>query len=252
MVDCIMFSKRCVPADVQPEAGAPSYYKSERRKQEGFVNRTICSQARLVFLLLALLVLALTACERPLQSREVLEAPSPTPMLAPAVLPTPLPAIPESPAGEVVQPEGEGAAEEVPPDTEAPPGAEAPPATQPEPPPATQPVEPAPTGPVTYVVQAGDTLGRIAQRYNVSVEEIAAANQITNIHRLEVGQTLTIPVGGVTAVPTGETIHVVQRGETLFRIALRYGMTAEELAAHNGLANINLIYPGQELRIPAR
>jgi LysM repeat protein len=252
MVDCIMFSKRYVPADVQLEAGAPSHNKSESTRQEGFVNRTICSQARLVFLLLALLVLALTACERPLQPREVLEAPSPTPVLAPPVLPTPLPGIvSEPPAGEAVPPEGEGAAEEAP-AAETPPGGEAP-ATQPEPPPATQPVEPAPTGPVSYVVQAGDTLGRIAQRYNVSVEEIAAANNITNIHRLEVGQTLTIPVGGATAPPaTGETIHVVQRGETLFRIALRYGLTAEEVAAYNGITNVHLIYPGQEIRIPAR
>jgi LysM repeat protein len=210
------------------------------------VNRTVFSHAWLVALLMALLVLALTACERPLQSREVLEAPDPTPLVAPVELPTPLPLIPEPPASETIPPEGEGAGEETPPAAEDPP-----PAIQPEAAPATEAGEPAPSGPVTYVVQAGDTLGRIAQRYNVSVEDIAAANNITNIHRLDVGQTLTIPVGGVTAAPaTGETVHIVQPGETLYRIGLRYGVTAEALAAHNGITNVHRINVGQELRIP--
>jgi LysM repeat protein len=45
--------------------------------------------------------------------------------------------------------------------------------------------------------------------------------------------------------------HVVQPGENLFRIALRYNMTWPELATYNGIANPNLIYVGQVLRIPA-
>ena len=55
-----------------------------------------------------------------------------------------------------------------------------------------------------------------------------------------------------TAAPSGETIHVVQAGENLFRIGLRYGFTAEELAAYNNISNVNLISVGQEIRIPAR
>src|SRR5690606_33455910 len=46
------------------------------------------------------------------------------------------------------------------------------------------------------------------------------------------------------------TTHVVQRGENLFRIALRYGTTWPVLAAANGLVNPNLIYSGQVLIIP--
>lgn len=54
--------------------------------------------------------------------------------------------------------------------------------------------------------------------------------------------------------PSGETIHVVAAGENLFRIGLRYGFTAQELAAYNGLSesDLNRLYVGQELRIPPR
>jgi LysM repeat protein len=60
------------------------------------------------------------------------------------------------------------------------------------------------------------------------------------------------PVVDPTAAPSGETIHVVQSGENLFRIGLRYGFTAQELATYNGIANVDVISVGQEIRIPAR
>jgi 2',3'-cyclic-nucleotide 2'-phosphodiesterase/3'-nucleotidase len=55
-----------------------------------------------------------------------------------------------------------------------------------------------------------------------------------------------------TAAPTGETIHVVQAGENLFRIGLRYGFTAQELATYNNIPNVDRIYVGQQIRIPPR
>jgi LysM repeat protein len=55
-----------------------------------------------------------------------------------------------------------------------------------------------------------------------------------------------------TAAPSGETIHVVQAGENLFRIGLRYGFTAQELATYNNIPNVDVISVGQEIRIPAR
>jgi 2',3'-cyclic-nucleotide 2'-phosphodiesterase/3'-nucleotidase len=66
------------------------------------------------------------------------------------------------------------------------------------------------------------------------------------------------PAPEPTAVPaepttaSGEIIHVVQAGENLFRIGLRYGFTAEELAAYNGIPNPNVISVGQQIRIPPR
>ena len=48
----------------------------------------------------------------------------------------------------------------------------------------------------------------------------------------------------------GHTVHVVQPGENLFRISLRYGVSMSAIAQENGIANINLIFVGQALRIP--
>lgn len=60
-----------------------------------------------------------------------------------------------------------------------------------------------------HVVQAGDTLGRISERYEVSIEDIMAANGLTNPDLLSVGQQLIIPVGGVPATPTPEATAVL-------------------------------------------
>jgi len=53
-----------------------------------------------------------------------------------------------------------------------------------------------------------------------------------------------------TPVPGGDT-HVVRRGENLYRIALRYGTTVQDIASLNGIANPSLIYVGQVLTIPS-
>ena len=60
-------------------------------------------------------------------------------------------------------------------------------------------------GPTVHVVAAGETLGTISQRYDVTVEDIMAANGLDNANFLSVGQELIIPIGGLpeaTAVPT--------------------------------------------------
>ena len=49
------------------------------------------------------------------------------------------------------------------------------------------------TNPQTYVVKVGDTLAEIAQLFNISLENLAAANNISNVDHIEVGQTLVIP-----------------------------------------------------------
>ncbi|NLE43531.1 MAG: LysM peptidoglycan-binding domain-containing protein [Chloroflexi bacterium] len=54
-----------------------------------------------------------------------------------------------------------------------------------------------------------------------------------------------------TSTGTGQTTHVVQRGENLFRIALRYGTTVQAVSSANGIANPGMIYVGQRLTIPS-
>lgn len=109
----------------------------------------------------------------------------------------------------------------------------------------------APTGEVVHVVQPGENLFRIALRYGTTVQAIANANGIANPALIKVGQVLRIPVSGAQPISSGsETTYVVQPGDNLFRIALRYGMSHTYLAQYNNIANPALIYVGQVLRIP--
>ena len=102
---------------------------------------------------------------------------------------------------------------------------------------------------VTHVVQAGENLFRISLKYNTTVEAIAAANNIINPSLVYSGQELTIIKGSMA--PGGSVrYHVVQPGESLWSIAMRYNTTPWNIAAYNGISNINFIYAGRTLRIP--
>ena len=101
-----------------------------------------------------------------------------------------------------------------------------------------------------HTVKAGETLAKIGQQYGLSWSLIAQANSLSNPNRIYVGQVLCIPVVG-TPPPTGcTTIHTVQPGEYLYRIALRYNLCWVAVAQANNLANANIIYVGQQLCIP--
>ncbi len=105
----------------------------------------------------------------------------------------------------------------------------------------------------TYTVQRGDTLFKIARRFGTTTAELARLNGLADPNRIYTGQVLSIAAGGdcaSTSTPTGTQVHVVQRGETLSRIAARYGTTVAAIAAANGIANPSRIYTGQTLVIP--
>ncbi len=112
--------------------------------------------------------------------------------------------------------------------------------------------QPAPTtGTGTHVVQAGENLFRIALRYGTSVEALAQANGITNPSLIYVGQQLKIPgTSEPSPSPGGEKVHVVQPGENLFRIALKYNYSYLYLAQYNGISNPNFLSVGQKIVIP--
>jgi len=122
----------------------------------------------------------------------------------------------------------------------------------------------------TYIVRPGDTLWRISRQFGTTVDAIVRANNIPNPNLIYVGQTLEIPVGPTTAPPTvapGVTVtpapptvtpppppqqqtYVVHPGDTLTRIAARFGTTVQALAQANNIVNPNLIFVGQVLIIP--
>jgi LysM repeat protein len=118
-----------------------------------------------------------------------------------------------------------------------------------------------PTRPRSYTVRLGDTASRLAGVWNTSVEEIAAANSLTNVNLLVVGQVLTIPrgAGALISVPSvsaaasvtpGGGTYVIQPGDSIGALAVRWNTTSARITAVNGLANANLIVVGQTLRIP--
>jgi LysM repeat protein len=98
----------------------------------------------------------------------------------------------------------------------------------------------------SHTVAPGQTLSAIARRYGTSVSAIVAANRLPDPNLIVSGQRLRIP--GHTSVAA---VHVVRRGETLSRIAARYGTTLEALARANHLEDVDLIVEGTEIKVPA-
>jgi LysM repeat protein len=102
--------------------------------------------------------------------------------------------------------------------------------------------------PTLYVVRTGDTAFSIARRFGVSLGALASANGLPSSYYIQIGQLLVIP--GVPG-PTADT-HVVQKGETLYSIARRYGASVETLAAINRLPHPWHVRTGQTLLICKR
>lgn len=98
-----------------------------------------------------------------------------------------------------------------------------------------------------YTVQPGDTLGDIAFRYGTTVPVLVRLNGLSDPDRLRVGQRLRLPQ---PARPPREGWYTVQPGDTLYSIAQEQGTTAEELIRQNGITTPNLIFPGEQLRLP--
>ncbi len=117
---------------------------------------------------------------------------------------------------------------------------------------------PPPDQAAVHIVCTNDTLYNIAARYHANVIGLAQRNGLTNPGLIYVGQRLIVPADApiitptATPVPIGNApvVHVVQPGETLFRIALQYNTTVWSIVSANQLENSSLIYAGQRLIIP--
>lgn len=118
----------------------------------------------------------------------------------------------------------------------------------PEPEPEPTP-EPDDSNNIYYFVKRGDTLSHIALWYNTTVENLVRLNNIQNPDLIYIGQRLLISVSD-DPNKSKEVKYTVKRGDTLSKIANRYGITVNEIVALNNIQNPNLIYVGQQLRIP--
>ncbi|MCM1182207.1 MAG: LysM peptidoglycan-binding domain-containing protein [Roseburia sp.] len=99
-------------------------------------------------------------------------------------------------------------------------------------------------GVVEYIVEAGDTLWLLSQRYGTTVEAIKRQNGLTS-DVLRIGQVLQIP----TTAASSSFAYTVQAGDTLWLLSMRYGTTVEAIKQLNGLTGDTLSI-GQVLRIP--
>ena len=95
----------------------------------------------------------------------------------------------------------------------------------------------------TYIVKKGDTLYSIAGKYNTSVDEIKAFNNLTS-NQISIGQLLKIPSN------TNAT-YIVKRGDTLYSIANKYNTTIDKIKTLNNLTT-NTISIGQTLLLPPK
>ena len=99
-------------------------------------------------------------------------------------------------------------------------------------------------GKTTYTVQKGDSLWVIANKYGITTEELKSYNNLTS-NLLSIGQVLKIPQGKTST----ENIYTVKKGDSLWTIANRYNTTVEKIKVLNNLTS-NLLSIGLQLKIP--
>lgn len=112
-----------------------------------------------------------------------------------------------------------------------------------------------PSGWIRITTGAADTIYSLAQRYKASAENLSAANCLTSFD-VPAGFALYVPpVPTVTVIPCGAPAgwvrgYIVRPGDTLYRVALAYGLSYTQLQRANCMGNSTTIYTGQRLWVP--
>ena len=100
---------------------------------------------------------------------------------------------------------------------------------------------------IPYIVQSGDTLSKIAGEFDTTVEILASINNISNVNLIFTGELLYVPTSNANDL--SHTLYVVKRGDTLWGISRRFGVSISKIVILNRISNPNLIFPGNVLRI---
>ncbi|MEM7028509.1 MAG: LysM peptidoglycan-binding domain-containing protein [Chloroflexota bacterium] len=113
---------------------------------------------------------------------------------------------------------------------------------------------PTPT-PIIHQIRQGETLIFLADKYNVSVDNIIRANSISENTLLQLGQDLIIPAPNTipgAVVSDGRTViqYTIQEGDTLFGLALRYDVSLATLTRANPDIDLDFLSIGQKITIP--
>ena len=99
----------------------------------------------------------------------------------------------------------------------------------------------------TYVVQKGDSLYSIANKLGTTVSELKKENNLTT-NTLQIGEVLRIPTKEI--YEEEENVYIVQKGDTLYSVAMANNTTVDELKRINNLTS-NILSTGQLLKIPS-
>lgn len=112
---------------------------------------------------------------------------------------------------------------------------------------------------LSHVVRPKETIGSIARRYQISTQQILKANNFQGREKIKTGKIIKIPqsanfvaqnkVASTTITPSLLVTHNVCRGDSLYNIAQRYGVTVKIIMTFNNLSSSNLSV-GQSLKIP--
>ena len=112
--------------------------------------------------------------------------------------------------------------------------------------------EAADVGPLSVLVEVGDSLSKIAKRYDTTTEILAAINGICDVNQIYVGQKILLAAAesetddGVDPEPISVTV-LVEVGDSLSKIAKQYDTTVDDLMVANDITDPNLLLVGQEL-----
>jgi len=96
-----------------------------------------------------------------------------------------------------------------------------------------------PKGDMLYTVEKGDTLYKISERHDTSLEVLMEANGIEDAHSLQEGQELWIP-----------RTYQIKKGDTLYSISKKFGVTVEAIQRANGIQDADLIHEGDHIVLP--
>ena len=111
---------------------------------------------------------------------------------------------------------------------------------------------------IVHIIEKGDTLYALSKKYNTPIDSILKKNNLSDPSKIKIGQKIIIPVENSakndkkTNAKTGseEITHVIQKGDTLYALAKKFGIKFSDLLKLNGINEKTPLKIGQILKIP--